>query len=203
MALEKIRKNIFWVIGNLIIPLDRARRFILGHEWNVCNRSLEESPLKLLESAANFTYVPETLFWSTCQLSHLFLLLLLKLYEGKTFLHLSHHMFTETNIVPTAKVSKTKLSLVVLHVFQLQREWIRRLVQQTYVKNVQTQYSNHKVRFYQRVSKNESRFHWFPVICKSLISPCLFSRTKIQSNLESKFFPGLQTLIFEDIIWIA
>ncbi len=35
--------------------------------------------------------------------SHLFLLLSLKPYEGKTFLHLSHHMFSEINIMPAAK----------------------------------------------------------------------------------------------------
>jgi hypothetical protein len=123
-------------------------------------------------------WMPGTLFWSTCQLSLIYFALL-KLYEGKTFLDLSHHMFTETNIVPTAKASKTKLPLAMLHVFTLQREWIRRFVQHTYVQNAQPQDSNHKVRLYKRVSKNGSRFHWFPVICKLLISPGLFWKTKI------------------------
>ncbi len=111
--------------------------------------------------------------------SHLFLLLLLKPYEGKTFFHLSHHMFTETNIVPMTKASETKLSLVVLHVFQLQWEWTQRFAQDTYVQNVQKKDSDHKVKLYKRVSKDRSRFHWFRIIYKLLIPPCLFSKRKI------------------------
>jgi hypothetical protein len=123
-------------------------------------------------------WMPGTLFWSTCQLS-LISFALLKPYEGKTFLDLYHHMFTETNIVPTAKASDTKPSLAVLHMFQLQREWTRRFVQYTYVQNVQTKDWNHKVRLYKRIAKDGSRFHWFRIIYKLLIPPYLFSKMKI------------------------
>jgi hypothetical protein len=51
--------------------------------------------------------------------SQLFLLLLLKPYEGKTFLHLSHHMLEEKNIISMTNISETKRSSVVLDVSKL------------------------------------------------------------------------------------
>ncbi len=67
------------------------------------------------------------------------------------------HIFTENNTTSKLKIPEIRLSLVVLHIFELRKqEAIERFAHHTFIQNVEHNFSNHKNRLSTSVSMDGS-----------------------------------------------